>query len=291
MRRKRTAMPQKTKAGRKFRIDQSQIVAPILFDEEPTVSAASFQELIATLYGPPKIGKTTLGHLIPDIYFLATEPGCQCLPVRYSEIPNWVTFRKFVEHMEERPEQVSKVSMWCIDVADALSQMCVENIYFEWGINEMTDEGWGRAYTELRQEFAFWLLRLKALGPGILLISHERQREHMTRQIKLSKASMDLPNTTYNVVSNNSDIIMHMRYVRKSRDSSELGEMRCLSIRGDETEDAGDRTGKLPAVIKFHTEQEAVNEILACFEGRRKVHKKVKKHKKLKKRLRHRERR
>ncbi len=88
---------------------------------------------------------------------------------------------------------------------------------------------------------------------------------------------MDLPKTTYNIVSNNSDIIMHFRYMTKGP-SYEVGEMRCLSLRGSETEDAGDRTGKLAPIIKVPDEQTAMAEILACFEGgspRRVVKKKV----------------
>lgn len=257
--------PAKPKAGRKHRIEQSQVVHKIVFDERPTVEISKFQDAIVTLYGPPKIGKSTLGSLIPGVYFLPTEPGVGSLPVRNTPIPNWVTFREFVKTMEQSPQHVQVVSMWAIDVIDALSQMCVENIYFEWQINEMTDEDWGRAYTELRQEFMYWLLRLKALGPGLLMISHERQREFKSRAVRLNKDSMDLPKTTYNVVSNNSDIIMHMRYDQESRNMKDIGRLRCLSFRGSESEDAGDRTKRLPAVIRFKDEQEAVKGILACF--------------------------
>ncbi len=257
--------PKRDKAGRKFRLEQSQVTAPIIFAQTPRVSAKRFQDTFSCLYGPTKIGKSTLASLIPGTYLLATEPGYEWLNVRVTDVPNWKTFKKFVEYMENHPKDVASVKMWVVDTVDNLSQMCIEGICFDWGLTDISDEGWGRAWQELRQEFTFWILRLKALGPGVLFISHERQREFSSRKIKLNKDSMDLPGTTYSVVSYLCDVILHMRYVKQSHKAEEIGELRCLSMRPSETEDAGDKTKRLPSIIKFETEQQAVDKILQCF--------------------------
>ena len=111
--------------------------------------------------------------------------------------------------------------------------------------------------------------------------------------MKVTKEAPDLPMTTYRIVNNMSDVILQMSYVKQGKDADELGELRCLYTKPSEVRDAGDRTGKLPDVIKFRKEADAVKKILACFndtsadddskKGVRSIHKKVKKVKKSKK--------
>lgn len=263
----RSSADTKSKASRKHRLAEAQVVKPIIFADKAVVKARRFQDCVVSLFGPAKIGKSKFASCIPNIYFLATEPGYEWLKLRTSDIDNWPTFKRFVEEMEKSPRKVKTVSMWTIDTIDRLCNMCMATICYEWGLTDLSEEGWSRAWTELRDEVTYWILRLKALGPGILFISHERQRDIVSRRIKLTKDSLDLPNTTYNVISYFSDITLHMRYVGKSRRSEELGKMRCLATVPSEAEDAGDRTGRLPEIIKFRTEKQAVRKILRCFES------------------------
>ena len=84
--------------------------------------------------------------------------------------------------------------------------------------------------------------------------------------MKVTKEIPDLPATTYRIINNISDIILQMSYVKQGGKTEELGELRCLYTRPSEIRDAGDRTGRLPDVIKFRNEKQAVKKILRCFE-------------------------
>jgi len=261
-----------TKASRLERIEAEQIVYPVELALEAKSQYRCFEELIAILYGPTGIGKTTLEFSIPGMYVLATEPINNPAPFRNSEIPNWPTFKSFLDKAEANPRFVETVSMWGIDTIDALVRKCMSSICFEWGLCELSDEGFARAWMELKDELIFSLCRLRALGPGILIVSHERQRPFTQHRITYEKASMDLSDSICNAVHFLSTVIMHMRYVDQSETSAELGHMRCISIRGSEEEDAKDNTGKLiqacsgdTGMIKFKTEDVAVRKILACF--------------------------
>jgi len=256
----------RSKASRKQRIESDQEPKPIIFMKTPQQAVTTFQQSICTLYGPTKIGKTTFASHIPGAYLLATEEGYSWLPFRFQNVSNWPTFKTFIDEMEGSPKKVKSVSMWVIDTVDILVKKCMSTICYEWGLTDLSEEGFSRAWTELADELIFNLLRLKDLGPGILLISHERQRETKTRRMVLTKESMDLSNSIFNAVSYISDIILHMRYVNRSKTSAELGHLRCLCTRGSESEDAGDRTGMLDDIIKFKTEKQAVKKILRCFE-------------------------
>jgi len=256
----------RTKASRKERIEADQETRPIVFMEKPKRAVSTFQQSICTLYGPTKIGKTTFASHIPGAYLLATESGYSWLPFRFQDIANWPTFKAFIDEMEDSPKKVKTVSMWIIDTIDILVKKCMSTICYEWGLTDLSEEGFSRAWTELADELVFNILRLRDLGPGILMISHERQRESRTRRLIITKDSLDLSNSIFNAISYISDIILHMRYVDKSKTSAELGHLRCLSTRGSEEEDAGDRTGRLNEIIKFRTEKQAVRKVLECFE-------------------------
>lgn len=263
----------RTKASRKYRIEEDQRVHPINFTNDPYEEYKTFQGLIATLYGPTGIGKTTLAFNIPGLHVLATEPVNNPNKFAHTRVPNWPTFKSFIDEMESDPKKLKGITMWGIDTIEYLVGKCMSTICYEWGLTDLSDEGFSRAWTELKQEVIFNLLRLIDLGPGLLLISHQRQRDSKVNRMMVKTDTMDLSQSINNAVSFLSSIILHMRYVDKSKTSAELGHLRCLSIRGNEEEDAKDNTGLLtdacgnePGVIKFKTEKIAVRKILRCFE-------------------------
>lgn len=260
------------KSSRKHRIEEDQRVHQINFTNKPYEEYKSFQELIATLYGPTGIGKTTLAFSIPGCHILATEPVNNTKKFSHTRIPNWPTFKSFIDKMENNPDLLKDITMFAIDTIEFLVSKCMSTICYEWSLTDLSDEGFSRAWTELKQELIFNLLRLIDLGPGLLLISHQRQRDSKVNRMVIKADTMDLSPSINNAISFLSSIILHMRYVDKSKTSAELGHLRCLSITGNEEEDAKDNTGLLsdacgsePGIIKFRTEPIAVRKILRCF--------------------------
>jgi hypothetical protein len=259
-----------TKSSRKQRIEDDQRVRPFNFTNNPYAEYKSFQNLIVSLYGPTGIGKTTFAFNIPGLHILATEPVNNPSKFSHTRIPNWPTFKDFLDKMEAKPRLCKDVTMWGIDTIEFLVNKCMSTICYEWGLLDLSDEGFSRAWTELKQELVFNLLRLVDLGPGLLLISHQRQRDSRVNRTIIKADTADLSPSINNAMSFLSSIILHMRYVDKSKTSADLGHLRCFCIRGNEEEDAKDNTGKLGAVapegiIKFRSEKQAVRKILSCF--------------------------
>ncbi len=258
-----------------------QSVKALFFEEEPSKPGGAFQDFLVLLYGPPKIGKSRFASLIDGIYFLPTEPGFKFFKSRKTKIPNWATFIAFVKEMEKNPDKVKTVKMWCVDTADNLSKFCMQYTCGREKISHPTDHEWGKGWEAFRDEFSHWILRLAALGPGIIVISHEKQREIVSRNMKITKDSPAMPTTTFTVMNDLSDVIFHMSFATKKGRKSKRP-ARALYTKPTETRDAGDRTEMLPDVIYFSTEQDAINQILECYEPgkKRKVRKKRRKKKK-----------
>ena len=167
----------KTMASRESRIQADQEVVSLAFMEEAAPKVSKFEESMAILYGPPGIGKTSLCAEIPGHYIIDTELKSGWLERRATEVPNWPSFKAFIDMMESHPELVETVSMWQVDTIDKLISKCMNTICYEWGIMDLSEEGFARAWTELFAEVTAQIMRLKALGPGVLLVSHERTIE------------------------------------------------------------------------------------------------------------------
>lgn len=286
----------------KSRTHRVEAKSNIVFESEPSVAGGRFQDHLIICYGPPKIGKSTLLSLFPGAYFLATEPGYKALNVRKTDLTGkdgvsmWSNFRDVVASARANPRDVESVSMWVIDTVTNLSKACMDWTCDQAGVTHPSDQEWGKGWAAFADEFMQQILSLASLGKGITFIAHQTTMEVVSRRMKVTKEAPDLPMTTYRIVNNMSDVILQMSYVKQGKDADELGELRCLYTKPSEVRDAGDRTGKLPDVIKFRKEVDAVKKILACFENditdsefesekgeRATIHKKVKKVKKSKK--------
>ena len=257
----------------------------IEFEEEATREGGLFQDHLSLTYGPPKIGKSALWSLFPDVYFLPTEVAYRALKIRKTYIPNWVTFTRFIKKMEKKPKRCASVSIWCVDTIDNLSKFCMQYVCGREKISHPTDQDWGKGWEAFRDEFTHWILRLCALGPGVSFISHQNQRDVIFHGVKVPKEVPAMPKTTYTVINNLVDIILKFSYVGKMKKRKDiLSTKRCLYTKPTAMYDAGDRTGKLPDKIVFNTEKEAVQIILDSFKEKKS---KTKKHeRRLKKNIR-----
>ena len=239
-----------------------------IFEMEPTQEGFSIFDYLSVWYGVPKVGKTTLLSKFKDTYFLVTESGYKFLKIRKSKIDNWADFRAFVKKAEKSPKFVSTVKMWVVDPVDKLAKFCMTYICDKRGIEHPADQEWGKGWEAFRDEFAEWTLRLCAVGPGVAVISHVKERDVITRSMVLTKETPAMPKTSYTILNDLADIIIYIGYEPKKA-GKHKEQRRCLFIRGTETREGGDRTGKLPSQIVFETEQEAVDKLLSYFDTKR----------------------
>jgi hypothetical protein len=241
------------------------VVSDIDFQEAASVAGGEFQDALIALYGKPKIGKSTMASHLSGAYFLPTEKGTKFLNVRQTYIDSWETFKTFIKWAEKHKRDTAGVKMWVIDTVTILAKHCMYSVCADLGITHPSDEAYGKGWEAFADEFSGWILRLVGLGKGVMFICHERVQEIAGGVVKIHHFGPDLPNTAYRTILPMCDIVLHMAYVESDDNTSSVGRQRCLYARPTEYRDAGDRSHRLPAEIKFLTEKQAVRKIVAAY--------------------------
>jgi len=127
------------------------------------------------------------------------------------------------------------------------------------------------------------------MGPGVLILSHERYNTRVVHSVEIDRATMDVSNSIYNAIGDACSMVLHMRVAGEAKRSRTAP--RCLASVTSDEEEAKDNLGVvLPhypnGIIPFTTEKNAVEKLMGCFDGKgaMKKTKKVKKSKKKTKR-------
>jgi hypothetical protein len=148
-----------------------------------TKPGLSLQSSKILLYGPPKIGKSTLAAgLDPDhTLFLATEPGLGGLEVFSREVRSW---QDFLEAGKALANEEHGFKLVVVDTVDELQRMCVDYVLTSLnqglkqpksGFIHSSDFDYGKGYEAVTEEFRLRVARLCSLGMGVVFISHAKE--------------------------------------------------------------------------------------------------------------------
>lgn len=217
----------------------------------PTIEGASLSELVWMLYGPPGIGKSTFFSKIKGALFLHTDPGLRFIKTAKKPILSWKQFKEVTESIVARPPD--GCNMVIIDTADLLFRMCRQFVCKKRNIEHVSDEEWGKGHDMLRDEFELPIAQLTGLsnkGIGLAFISHSKEIEIRGRTVRTSKTVPALPGAAHKIITPLCDIIGYAGYSVGKADKSG-GMPRIIHFDPDETVEAKDRTGLLPARCKL----------------------------------------
>lgn len=195
------------------------------------------------IYGPPKIGKTTLCSGFPETLFLATEKGYTSHNVYAKDIVSWEQFKDVVLNVIEGKHNFKTIA---IDTIDLLFKLCNEHICDDLGIAHVSDEDWGKGYNMVNTEFEKWLNKLFLTDYGIIMISHTQMKELTTFNGKTSKIMPSLPNQARKVIIPKVSVIGLMKMKTFKVEDNQFIEKRVLSFKQSSIEEAGDRDGVFP---------------------------------------------
>jgi hypothetical protein len=128
------------------------------------------------LYGPPKIGKTTLvAKLDPDAtLFLATEQGTGGVEAYVLPIPDWDAFLGALTALKNATD--GRFTTFAVDTVDLLALMCRDHVMRQMGVDHPSDLDYGKGWDAVSTEFRLRIAALSALG-GVWFISHAEERE------------------------------------------------------------------------------------------------------------------
>ncbi len=198
----------------------------------PTISP---QRAKVLLYGPPKVGKSTLcANLDPDrTLMLACEPGLGALETFQVPINTWDEFRQVGQDLASTEHDFTTV---VIDTVDQLFDRCSDDTMKKLGVAHASDLGYGKGWKAISQEWSMRVAKLASLGLGVWFVSHSKEVEINSRVGSLTKMVPTLPKTGRDFILGFVDFILYAE-VQRTAD----GETRLLRTSASENYEAGGR--------------------------------------------------
>lgn len=210
-----------------------------------TPPKSRMEDLSALIYGPSKFGKSTFCANIEGALFLATEPGLNHLEVFQMPIQTW---QDLLTACGEIAKGGHPFTCIVLDTVDHAYRLCVDYVCAQLKITHPSDLKYGKGYAAIYGEFTRVLTKLALLPYGLFLISHAQEKEVETRTGNVIRQIPTLPEKARQIVTGMVDLILYGSF------EAETGKpaRRVLHTKPSPHFDAGDRTGRLPAVLDLN---------------------------------------
>ena len=172
--------------------------------------------------------------------FLATEAGLKHLEVFKVDITCWDDFLKVCGELK-----AGKHDFEClvIDTVDHLYKYCEHYICKKAGVKHPSELGFGRGFSQTKDEFIRVVNHINMLGFGLVFLTHSKEREIKKKSVSYTYMDTSLSGTPNTLICGMCDFILYC-YV------DEDGQ-RLMRTKPTKYISAGDRTGKLPELMPF----------------------------------------
>lgn len=191
--------------------------------KEKSKPAQNIEDYNWLIYGPKGIGKTSLGARFNDSLTCQFEPGGKALETYQVACPEWIHFKKVIDLLKDESERYGTL---VIDTAALAYDRCMNYVCEKVGIEHPGDEGYGKGWNRVKEEFAKNMNYGMSLGMGLIAIAHDVDKEVETKSgRKFHKMAPQMSGQCESFYSGPIDIVGYYHYD---------GEQRFLQIRGDE---------------------------------------------------------
>jgi len=214
-----------------------------LLPTEPTKPKTDLSDFNSIIYGPAKIGKTTLASRLPDVVFLATEDGQNALDCYRVAVDSWP---RFLDACGELMEGKHPFKTIVVDTVDNLWGLCQRFVCEKRGIEHESELAYGLGSELIRAEFFRALTKLSMLPYGLVLISHSVTREITTRTGKYDRVIPSFKQREQGRLLGMADFILYCDLLVVTDDDGKPESHRVIRTKTSEGYIAGDRTGRLP---------------------------------------------
>jgi len=192
------------------------------------------------IYGPPKIGKTTVACSWPKPMVFACETrGIAVKKVMTAKIRNWSQFRGSITKFSKKKYR-NKYQTIVIDTVSLAFKYCLDWCCETYGFEHPSDEGWGKGWEKLNNEFLEQILRLFDTGKSIIFVAHSIDKEVKGDWGSTTKTEAQLPGPARKILLPIVDVILYMKSKKKGK-----RRQRMVTTKTTPRYEAGDRTGCL----------------------------------------------
>lgn len=214
--------------------------------------AERFEDEITLIYGAPKIGKSTFCAGFENALFLDSETGLKNLSTYRVGIDSWETF---METFKELKAQVKSgkcpFKPLVFDTIDNIYQYCMDFVCKKNGLKHPSDLEFGKGWSMVRQEFNVAMAAYKALGLGVVYVSHADSTEIKTRSGNYTRYDVSMPGQANKIIVPSCDLILFAHSVVDDKGV----EQRVLETKPSQYWNAGDKTGKLPETMPLNAKE------------------------------------
>jgi len=214
-----------------------------LLPTEPTKPKTDLSDFNFIIYGPPKIGKTTLASDFPGAVFLATEDGQNALECYRVPVDSWPGFLDACSELMAGKHPFKTI---VVDTVDNLWGLCQRFICEKRGIEHESELAYGLGSELIRAEFFRALTKLSMLPYGLVLISHAVSREVTTRTGKYDRVIPSFKQREQGRLLGSADFILYCSFNVVADEDGQPQSHRVIRTKTSEAYIAGDRTGRLP---------------------------------------------
>ena len=214
-----------------------------LLPKEPTTPKTALSDFNIVIYGPPKIGKTTLAAQFPGALFLATEDGQNALQCYRVQVDSWQRFLDACAELQAGGHGFESV---IVDTCDNLWGLCQRHVCEKRGIEHESELAYGLGAELIRTEFFRALTKLSMLPYGLVLISHAVVREVATRTGKHDRIIPSFKEREQGKLLGMADFILYCDLLTAPGADGKAETRRVIRTKTSEAWVSGDRTGRLP---------------------------------------------
>lgn len=219
-----------------------------LLPDKPTPANHEIGRIPILIYGPPKIGKSTLASQFPKALFLPFEAGLSHLDVHRAPpegiIGSWKQFLAIAAEIAKGEHDFETI---VLDTVDGCWSLCEEHTCTTRGIEYLGDMDRGKGWSIAGNEFQRVIVRLTGLGYGVVMISHSRTLQDERRGI--TRTTTTLGARPHSVASRLADVILFANVHEAKGPDGKIVERRALYTKPSIYHEAGDRTGRLPEIL------------------------------------------
>ena len=223
---------------------------------KPSVVSKDLKGKYIFLYGPPKIGKTTLAVQFPRNLLLGFEHGWNAIDnVMAVDVPTWTEFKKYVKQLSTDEDLKQQFDTVTVDTIGLAYERCEQYICDRENVDKIGDIPYGAGFKMVDQEFEGTVRKITQVldetgrtSYGLCLIGHEKVRVEADGTISTTHITPDIPDRCAKIINRLVDMTAYIgieednkRYIYPRQLTIENGNQKVEIFAGSHFADLNDK--------------------------------------------------